>query len=71
MVTQHITYDLPDPTSIRAWKPAHYLASVSRSVSSVLKPAGLNNAKSITSANYLMETSSPKAATDKVMHFGR
>ena len=99
MVTQHITYDVTDPTidsalvkmksagcdvfvniatpkfaaqAIRkvvelAWKPAHYLVSVSQSVSSVLKPAGLDNAKGIISANYLMETSSAEAATDKAM----
>ena len=99
MITQHITYDVTDPTvdsalvkmksagcdvfvnistpkfaaqAIRkvvelGWKPAHYLASVSQSVSSVLKPAGLDNAKGIISANYLMETSSPEAATDKAM----
>ena len=99
MITQHITYDLTDPTidsalvkmksagcdvfvsittpkfaaqAIRkiaelGWKPAHYLASVSQSITSVLKPAGLDNARGIISASYIMETSSPEAATDKAM----
>ena len=99
LITQHITYDLTDPTidsalvkmksagcdvfvslttpkfaaqAIRkiaelGWKPAHYLASVSQSITSVLKPAGLDNAKGIISASYIMETSSPEAATDKAM----
>ncbi|ARU06812.1 branched-chain amino acid ABC transporter substrate-binding protein [Comamonas serinivorans] len=99
MITQHLTYDLTDPTidsalvklksagcdvfvsittpkfaaqAIRkvaelGWKPAHYLASVSQSVSAVLKPAGFENAKGIISAAYIMETSSPAAATDPHM----
>ncbi|HEX8078281.1 MAG TPA: ABC transporter substrate-binding protein, partial [Chthoniobacterales bacterium] len=34
------------------WKPVHVLHSVSLSVSSVLKPAGIENAKDIVTANY-------------------
>ncbi|MCL1960677.1 MAG: ABC transporter substrate-binding protein, partial [Desulfovibrionaceae bacterium] len=49
------------------WKPAHYLSSVSASVKSVLSPAGFDNAKDLITAAYLMETSSPEAATDKNM----
>src|SRR5690606_32188744 len=49
------------------WKPAHYLASVSQSIASVLKPAGLENAKGIFSSAYIMEPSSSEAATDKHM----
>jgi branched-chain amino acid transport system substrate-binding protein len=99
LITQHLTYDLTDPTidsalvklksagcdvfvsfttpkfaaqAIRknaelGWKPAHYLASVSQSIASVLKPAGLENAKGIISSAYIMEASSPEAAADKHM----
>jgi branched-chain amino acid transport system substrate-binding protein len=35
------------------WKPTHYLASVSQSVTSVFKPAGFENAKGVISAAYL------------------
>lgn len=37
------------------WKPTHFLNNVSASVGSVLKPAGLENAKDIISANYYMD----------------
>ncbi len=99
MITQHLTYDLTDPTidsalvklksagcdvfvsittpkfaaqAIRkvaelGWKPAHYLASVSQSISSVLKPAGLDNAKGLISSGYILETSSAAASADKNM----
>ena len=99
MITQHVTYDVTDPTidsalvklksagcdvfvnisspkfaaqAIRkvvelGWRPAHYLASVSQSISSVLKPAGLDNAKGLISSAFLMETTSPEAAKDPNM----
>jgi len=41
------------------WKPAHYLVSVSLSISSVLKPAGLDNARGVMTASYLREPSDP------------
>ena len=37
------------------WKPTHYLANVSSSVASVLKPAGLEKAVGIVSAAYLKD----------------
>jgi branched-chain amino acid transport system substrate-binding protein len=41
------------------WKPVQFLASVSNSVGSVLKPAGLENAKGILSTNYLKDPTDP------------
>src|SRR3977135_2683270 len=41
------------------WKPVHFLASISNSVGSVLKPAGLENAKGILSTNYLKDATDP------------
>jgi branched-chain amino acid transport system substrate-binding protein len=41
------------------WKPVQFLASVSNSVGSVLKPAGLENAKDILSTNYLKDPTDP------------
>ena len=37
------------------WKPAHFLASVSESVSAVMAPAGVENAEGIMSAMYRVE----------------
>ncbi|HJQ57364.1 MAG TPA: ABC transporter substrate-binding protein [Vineibacter sp.] len=37
------------------WKPAHYLNNVSGSVSTVLKPAGFDNAQGIITATYFMD----------------
>jgi branched-chain amino acid transport system substrate-binding protein len=37
------------------WKPIHLLASISNSVGSVLKPAGLENSKGILSSGYLKD----------------
>ncbi|MBK4738727.1 ABC transporter substrate-binding protein [Noviherbaspirillum pedocola] len=37
------------------WKPVHYLANVSNSVTAVLKPAGLDNASGIISAAYVRD----------------
>jgi branched-chain amino acid transport system substrate-binding protein len=41
------------------WKPIQFLASISNSVGSVLKPAGLQNAKDILSTNYLKDPTDP------------
>jgi branched-chain amino acid transport system substrate-binding protein len=41
------------------WKPVHLLASISNSVGSVLKPAGLDNAKGILSSGYLKDPTDP------------
>lgn len=42
------------------WKPVHYLANVSSSVTAVLKPAGLDNAKDILSAAFVRDPSDPR-----------
>jgi branched-chain amino acid transport system substrate-binding protein len=97
MVTQHLTYEVSDPTidsqmvtlksagcdvfvsittpkfaaqAIRkaaeiGWKPTQYLVSVSQSASSVLKPAGLENAVGIISSTYLLTPLDPAAAGNK------
>jgi branched-chain amino acid transport system substrate-binding protein len=44
------------------WKPAHYLANVSASVASTLKPAGLDNSKDIITAAYLKDPTDPQWA---------
>ena len=41
------------------WKPTLFLASVSNSVGSVLKPAGLENSKGILSSNYIKDPTDP------------
>jgi branched-chain amino acid transport system substrate-binding protein len=41
------------------WKPVQFLASISNSVGSVLKPAGLDNAKGVLSTNYLKDPTDP------------
>jgi branched-chain amino acid transport system substrate-binding protein len=41
------------------WRPVQILASISNSVGSVLKPAGLENAKGILSTNYLKDPTDP------------
>jgi len=41
------------------WKPIRLLASISNSVGAVMKPAGMENAKGILSADYLKDPSSP------------
>jgi branched-chain amino acid transport system substrate-binding protein len=46
------------------WKPVHILASVSNSVGSVLKPAGVENAKGIISAGYLKDPTDPAWKND-------
>ncbi len=42
------------------WKPVHLLASISASVGSVLRPAGLENSKGILSSGYLKDPTDPK-----------
>jgi branched-chain amino acid transport system substrate-binding protein len=49
------------------WKPVHILHSVSLSVSSVLKPAGLENAKDIITANYTKDPDDPAWKDDAGM----
>src|ERR1700710_836847 len=41
------------------WKPVQFLASISNSEVSVLKPAGLENSKGILSTNYLKDATDP------------
>ena len=41
------------------WKPVQLLASISNSVGSVLKPAGLDNARGILSSGYLKDPTDP------------
>lgn len=48
-----------------AWKPTQYLVSVSQSVSSVLKPAGLENSVGIISSTYLLSPSDVAGAGNK------
>jgi branched-chain amino acid transport system substrate-binding protein len=41
------------------WKPVQFLASISNSVGSVLKPAGLENSTGVLSTNYLKDPTDP------------
>jgi branched-chain amino acid transport system substrate-binding protein len=41
------------------WKPTLFLASISNSVGSVLKPAGLENSEGILSSNYIKDPTDP------------
>jgi branched-chain amino acid transport system substrate-binding protein len=41
------------------WKPTLFLASISNSVGSVLRPAGLENSKGIISSNYIKDPTDP------------
>jgi branched-chain amino acid transport system substrate-binding protein len=41
------------------WKPVHILHAISQSIETVLKPAGLENAKDIITSNYLKEYGDP------------
>ena len=50
------------------WKPAHYLANVSASVASMLKPAGLDNSKDIITAAYLKDPTDPQWADRARLH---
>jgi branched-chain amino acid transport system substrate-binding protein len=49
------------------WEPLHLLSVVSASISSVLEPAGLENAEGIFSSQYLKEPSDPQWADDEGM----
>ena len=46
------------------WKPIHLLNSVSNSVGSVMKPAGLENGKDVFSVSYLKDPSDPAWKND-------
>ena len=43
----------------RGWKPTQFLASISNSVGSVLKPAGLEASKDVLSTGYLKDPTDP------------
>jgi branched-chain amino acid transport system substrate-binding protein len=47
------------------WKPTQYLVNVSTSVTSVLKPAGFDNAQGIVSSTYLRDPSDPSQHASK------
>jgi len=49
------------------WKPVQLLASISNSVGSVLRPAGLDNAKGILSTNYLKDAPDPAWKDDPAL----
>ena len=49
------------------WKPTHVLNSVSNSVGSVLKPAGLENSQGILSANYGKDPTDPTWKDDPAL----
>jgi ABC-type branched-subunit amino acid transport system substrate-binding protein len=49
------------------WKPLHILNNVSISTASVLKPAGLENAKDVVSAGYLKDPTDPKTRDDPTL----
>ena len=49
------------------WKPVHYLNSVSSSIAAVLKPAGLENAVGLISAQYIKVPGDPQWADDAAM----
>lgn len=51
-------------TAELGWRPLHILTSVSSSVSGVLKPAGLENAKDVVSAFYLKDPTDPQWKED-------
>ena len=67
-----IFYDVTTPkfaiqairrTAELGWKPAHIITSVAESVSTVLQPAGLENAEGLLSAGYLLQVDNPAAAS--------
>ena len=49
------------------WKPVHLLASISASVGSVLRPAGLENSKGILSSGYLKDPTDPAWKNDPAL----
>jgi branched-chain amino acid transport system substrate-binding protein len=50
------------------WKPVQYLNSVSGSIGSVLKPAGLDKSAGLISVQYLKDPQDPEWANDKGMN---
>lgn len=46
------------------WKPQHIISTVSESIGAVLKPAGLENAEGLLTANYLKEPDDPAGSDD-------
>jgi branched-chain amino acid transport system substrate-binding protein len=46
------------------WKPLHYLNSVSASVSAVMKPAGVDKARGVITAEYLKDPTDPQWQND-------
>jgi branched-chain amino acid transport system substrate-binding protein len=46
------------------WKPVHFLSNISTSVGAVLKPAGLDNSKSILTAYYAKDPTDPSWKDD-------
>ncbi|MBR0797249.1 ABC transporter substrate-binding protein [Bradyrhizobium jicamae] len=46
------------------WKPAHFLNSVSSSISATIKPAGFDNSQGIISATYLKDPNDPQWKSD-------
>jgi hypothetical protein len=49
------------------WKPLHFLNSVSTSIGSVIRPAGVENAQGIISVAYLMDALDPQWKDDPGM----
>ncbi len=49
------------------WRPVQFLASISNSVGSVLKPAGLEASKGILSTNYLKDATDPTWKNDPAL----
>jgi branched-chain amino acid transport system substrate-binding protein len=49
------------------WKPTHFLNNVSSSLSTVLKPAGLEASKGLITALYMKEVTDPQWRNDKAM----
>ncbi len=49
------------------WKPVQFLASISNSVGSVLRPAGLDNSKGVLSTNYLKDPTDPAWKDDPMI----
>jgi branched-chain amino acid transport system substrate-binding protein len=49
------------------WKPVHYLANVSLSIGSVIRPAGVENAQGIISSAYLKDPTDPQWKDDAGM----
>ena len=46
------------------WKPAHYLVNIGASIGAVMKPAGVENSQGIITADYKMDPTDPRLASD-------